>query len=221
MNGGQDLGGMQGFGPVTEEPNEPNFHADWESRAMAMVVALGALGQWNIDQSRHARESLNPADYLTFPYYKIWVEGIEALMLKRDLVKTEELATGKQVASPPPDLPPALPKDKVWNALHALGGAADRPKTSKPAFALGDTIKTIADHPAGHTRLPRYGRGKTGTITKILGHHVFPDSAGNDLGEDPKWLYQVRFSAKELWGKDANPKDSVTLDLWEPHCVKT
>ncbi|MEM9677531.1 MAG: nitrile hydratase subunit beta, partial [Pseudomonadota bacterium] len=94
MNGGQDLGGMQGFGPVREEPNEPNFHADWESRAMAMVVALGALGQWNIDQSRHARESLNPADYLTFPYYKIWVDGVEALMLKRDLLTPEELATG-------------------------------------------------------------------------------------------------------------------------------
>ncbi|MEM1037907.1 MAG: nitrile hydratase subunit beta [Pseudomonadota bacterium] len=221
MNGGQDLGGMQGFGPVTEEPNEPKFHADWESRAMAMVVALGALGQWNIDQSRHARESLNPADYLTFPYYQIWVEGVQALMLKRHLIQPEELTSGNQVAPPPSGLPAALPKDKVWDALHALGGAADRPAQTQPSFAVGDTIKTIADHPTGHTRLPRYARAKTGTISKVLGHHVFPDSAGNDLGDDPKWLYQVCFTANELWGNSANPRDNVTLDLWEPHCVKT
>jgi len=220
VNGGQDLGGMQGFGAVIEEANEPNFHAEWEGRAMAMVVALGALGQWNIDQSRHARESLNPADYLAFPYYRIWIEGVEKLLLDRGLITPDELPTGQQAQSPPDGLNPPLPPQKVWDALHALGGAADRPAQSQPVFQAGDTVRTINIHPNGHTRLPRYARGKTGTITKVLGHHVFPDSAGNNFGDDPKWLYQVTFTAQELWGQDAHPGDRVTLDLWEPHFVE-
>ncbi|MEL6947145.1 MAG: nitrile hydratase subunit beta [Pseudomonadota bacterium] len=224
MNGGQDLGGMQGFGPVIEESNEPYFHADWEARAMAMVVALGALGQWNIDQSRYARESLNPTDYLSFPYYRIWIEGVEKLLLSRKLISEAELQAGASIdtadAAPSSALPPALAPEKVWDALHALGGRADRPPNGaqfEPAFKVGQTVRTINKNPVGHTRLPRYARGKEGVIAQVLGHHVFPDSAGNDLGDDPKWLYQVRFTAQELWGEQAHPKDTVTLDLWEPH----
>ncbi|MFD0915325.1 nitrile hydratase subunit beta [Pseudahrensia aquimaris] len=218
MNGGQDLGGMQGFGPVVEEINEPQYHADWEARAMAIVVALGACGQWNIDQSRHARETLPPADYLSFPYYRIWFEGVQKLMLERGMIHAEEL-DGK-LRHQPIAVKGRLEKEDVWTALHALGGAAERPADSKPAFAQGDAVTTININPTTHTRLPRYARGKTGTITKVLGHHVFPDSAGNGLGDDPKWLYQVRFSAQELWGEQANPRDCVTLDLWEPHFVR-
>lgn len=216
MNGGADLGGMQGFGPVVEEDNEPQYHADWEPRVMGMVVALGACGQWNIDLSRHARESLPPADYMRFPYYKIWTEGIEKLMLERGMVTKDELANGKmQIA--PVKIRGTLHPDKVWDSLHSLAGAASREEKGQPAFAVGDTVRTINTHPAGHTRLPRYARGRSGVISKVLGFHVFPDSSGNDKGDDPHWLYQVRFTAQELWGKDRNPRDSVTLDLWEPH----
>lgn len=215
MNGGQDLGGQHGFGPVEEEPGEPNFHAEWEARVMAMVVALGASGQWNIDQSRHARESLPPADYLRFPYYRIWLEGVQKLMLERGMVTQDELADGRQHETAVP-VRNVLSRDDVAAVLKA-GGPADRPARSKPRLAVGDTVRTINDHPTGHTRLPRYARAKKGEISAIIGCHVFADSSGNGRGEDPQWLYRVRFTARELWGPSAPARDGVTLDLWEPH----
>ena len=219
MNGGADLGGMQGFGPVVEEQNEPHFHADWESRVMGMVVALGACGQWNIDQSRLARESLPPADYLSFSYYHIWLEGVQKLLLSREMLTAEELKSGK-LSLPPIEVRGTLKPEAVWDGLHSLAGAADRPEERPAAFEVGQTVRTINQHPEGHTRLPRYARGHNGKVTKVLGFHVFPDSSGNDQGADPQWLYQVEFTAQELWGPDKNPNDVVTLDLWEPHLVK-
>ena len=221
MNGGQDLGGMQGFGPVVPEPGKidydiDNYHADWEPRIMGMVVAMGACGQWNIDISRHARESISPADYVTFPYYKIWAEGLSKLLLERGMATREELASG-QLHVPPSPIKACLHKDDVWIALHSLSGTANRPESRKPIHRVGDTVRTINTHPTGHTRLPRYARGRLGKVTKVLGFHVFPDSAGNGKDDDPQWLYQVQFTAQELWGEDKNPRDTVTLDLWEPH----
>ena len=218
MNGGADLGGMQGFGPVVEESDEPLFHADWEGRAMGIVVALGACGKWNIDQSRHARETLPPADYLRFSYYRIWTEGVEKLLVSNGMITASELQSGVAETEPAP-VKAKLTSDKVWHGLHSLSGSANRPQQGEPVFELGQTVRCINSHPEGHTRLPRYARGHRGTISKVLGFHVFPDSSGNGLGEDPHWLYQVRFSACELWGPDKNPNDSVTLDLWEPYLV--
>lgn len=218
MNGGADLGGMQGFGPVKEEPDEPNFHAEWEARSMALVVALGACGKWNIDQSRHARESLPPADYLRFPYYRIWIEGVEKLLLEKGMITSLELQQGK-CSTDPVAVRGRLEANQVWQALHSLTGAADRTEDKTPRFSVGQAVETINSHPVGHTRLPRYARGRNGVISKMLGYHVFPDKSGNGLGDNPEWLYQVRFAAQELWGAQANPRDHVTLDLWEPHFV--
>ncbi len=216
MNGGADLGGMQGFGPVVDVQDEPHYHADWEARVMAMVVALGACEQWNIDQSRHARESLSPVDYLSFPYYRIWFEAACKLMLDRGMVTELELASGESDIAAIA-VPRIMEAAKVWDMIHSLAGAADRPATGEPAFSVGDAVCTINAHPAGHTRLPRYARGKTGTIEAVIGHHVYPDVSGNDGGDVAEWLYRVRFSARELWGEQANPNDSVTVDLWQPH----
>lgn len=220
MNGGQDLGGLQGFGPVVPVPGQPdydteNYHAAWEPRAMAMVVAIGACGQWNIDQSRHARENRPAGEYITSPYYKIWTEGLSTLLLERGMVTEDELKKGK-LTLPPIQVKGCLSKEAVWSALHSLAGAADRTPTAEPKFAVGDEIATKNINPRGHTRLPRYARAKSGIITKVLGCHAFPDktSKGNEIAH---WLYQTRFSAQELWGEEANPADSVTLDLWEPY----
>ncbi len=219
MNGGADLGGMQGFGPVVEEDDEPHFHADWEARAMGIVVALGACGKWNIDQSRHSRETLPPADYLRFPYYRIWIEAVEKMLVSRGMITEEELKSGRLQVDPV-EVRGTLAPGAVWQAIHSLAGAADRQEKDLPLFEADDQVRTLNEHPEGHTRLPRYARGHIGAVVKVLGFHVFPDSSGNDLGDDPRWLYQVRFSAQELWGPGKNPKDSVTLDLWEPHLVK-
>ena len=86
MNGAQDLGGMMGFGPVSPEPDEPAFHAEWEKRALAVTLACGGLGEWNIDMSRHARETLPPPEYLTSSYYEIWTKGLLKLLAARGLV---------------------------------------------------------------------------------------------------------------------------------------
>lgn len=215
MNGGADLGGMMGFGPVIEEANEPNFHDQWESRVLGTVVAIGACGQWNLDQSRFARESLPPADYMRFPYYRIWLEALQKLMLERKMITTDELTAGRAALAPVP-IKATLRPENVEAALNA-GGPCNRPERGKPIFSPGDQVRTVNMHPESHTRLPRYARSKSGTISKVLGFHVFPDSNARGEGENPQWLYQVKFSARELWGKDKNPRDSVTLDLWEPY----
>ena len=215
MNGGADLGGMHGFGPVAPEPDEPLFHAPWEARVMAMVVGTGRMGRWNLDQSRSARESLPPPRYQSLPYYAIWLEAFERLLLERGMVTADELAAGEQQTPPPPALPPALAANEV-DAFLRRGGPVDRPASSEPVFAPGDAVRTLNIHPRTHTRLPRYARGRDGEVVRVLGHHVFPDTnAAGD--ENPQWLYQVRFPARELWGPQADPLDTVTLDLWEPY----
>ncbi|WP_323804384.1 nitrile hydratase subunit beta [Sulfitobacter litoralis] len=215
MNGGADLGGMMGFGPVAPETDEPLFHAPWEARALGMVVALGACGQWNIDASRFAREDTHPGDYTGTPYYAIWLKAATRLMLEKDMITQDEIAQGVPLIAAAP-IKRRLAAEDV-DAMLSAGGPADRPEQGEPAFAVGDQIRTINDHPTTHTRMARYARDKVGTITKVHGFHVFPDSNAQGQGEDPQWLYQVAFSARTLWGAQGREGDSVTLDLWEPY----
>ncbi|PHK92910.1 nitrile hydratase subunit beta [Pseudoroseomonas rhizosphaerae] len=214
MNGAQDLGGMMGFGPVRPEPEAVRFHAGWEKRALAVTLAAGALGQWNIDASRHARESLPPGEYLTSGYYEIWIKGLEKLLLERGLVTAEELRDGR-MREAGPALPP-LRAEAVWPVL-ARGSPYDRPATAPPRFAAGDAVRTRNVNPAGHTRLPRYARGRSGVIERVHGVFVFPDSHAHGQGEAPQWLYTVRFTAAELWGEGADPMLTVSVDAWESY----
>lgn len=215
MNGLHDMGGMQHYGPVQLEAHEPLFHAPWEPRAMALTVAMGATGQWNIDQSRSARESLPPREYLNSSYYEIWVRALERLMLARGLVTPDELAQGRPLAAPA--ALKRLQRDAVDAAL-ARGTPADRPAHTPPAFAVGDRVRLINMQPTGHTRLPRYVRGHVGTIGIVHGVHVFPDThATQQPADEGHWLYTVRFEARELWGPQADPTVSVSVDAWEPY----
>lgn len=216
MNGAQDLGGMMGFGPVRPEPEGELFHAAWERRALAVTLAAGALGQWNIDASRHARETLPPGEYLTSSYYEIWIKGLEKLLLQRGLVSEEELASG-QARQPGPALP-ALRAEQVAPVL-ARGTQYDRPATAPARFAVGDAVRTRHFNPAHHTRLPRYARGRQGVVDKVHGVFVFPDSHAHGQGEAPQWLYTIRFTAAELWGEGADPTLTVSIDAWESYLV--
>jgi nitrile hydratase subunit beta len=215
MNGAQDLGGMMGFGPVEPEDDEPVFHAEWERRAFALTLAMGATGTWNLDASRHARESLDPARYLSSTYYQIWLAGLARLLREAELVTPEELATGR-TAAPPAPLKRVLAAADVDRAL-AAGAPTDREPAAPACFRVGDIVRARNMHPFGHTRLPRYVRGRIGEIARVNGAHVFPDSHAHGLGEDPQWLYTVRFTARELWGEDRNATDAVHADLWEPY----
>jgi nitrile hydratase beta subunit len=215
MNGAHDMGGVHGFGAVLPEPDEPAFHADWERRVLALTLAMGATGQWTLDAARFARENRPPADYLSKSYYQIWLAGLEQLLVERGLVAPAELATGRS-------LWPAKAVKRTLAArdttgLLKRGGPTNREAPRPARFQVGDQVRAKNMHPVTHTRLPRYVRGHTGTITCVHGCHVFPDSNARGDGEDPQWLYTVSFPGRELWGADADPTVTVSVDAFEPY----
>jgi len=212
MNGAHDMGGSQAFGPVVPEADEPPFHHEWERRVFALTLAMGASGAWNLDQSRAARESLPPAQYLASSYYTIWLEGLCRLMLERGLVTPDELRDGRVHA--PGRALRVLARDAVASRL-AHGASTERTVTTAPRFAVGDPVRTRDMHPPSHTRLPRYCRGRHGTIAAVHGAHVFADAHARG-SEDPQWLYTVRFEGRELWGADTTAA-CVHVDCFEPY----
>ena len=215
MNGPHDMGGMQCYGPVVPEQDEPIFHGDWEKRALAMTVGMGFAGQWNLDISRHARESLPPDFYLTKSYYQIWIAGLQNLMLERGMVTQKELETGK-LEEPGIEVKRVVKPDEMPAAL-AAGGPVDRDPKDDPGFAIGDHVRTLNINPQGHTRLPRYARDCEGRIARIHGCHVYPDSNAKREGENPQWLYSVEFEAQKLFGPEAEEGNAVMIDCWEPY----
>lgn len=214
MNGVHDMGGMENFGPVIPEPDEPLFHEPWERRVFAATLAMGATGEWNLDQSRAARESLAPAHYLASGYYRIWLDGLCNLLLERGLVTSEELRDGR-LREPAPRVLNVLSAGYVAAAL-ARGSPTERPIPGPARFSFGDAIRTRTMHPASHTRLPRYCRDKPGRIVFVHGAHVFPDANAKGAGEQPQWLYTVRFEGRDLWGADTTAA-SVHVDCWESY----
>jgi nitrile hydratase len=214
MNGVHDMGGMQGFGPVVPEIDEPCFHAAWEKRALALTLAMGGTGSWNLDQTRAARESLPPAQYLAGSYYQIWLAGLTRLMLERGLVTPDEIAEGR-MREPGANVPGVLAAGRVASAL-AAGSPTARTPGGAARFAIGDAVRARNIHPPSHTRLPRYCRGRSGRIVALHGAHVFPDANARGEGERPQWLYTVRFDARELWGSDTSAS-AIHVDCWEAY----
>ena len=215
MNGGQDLGGTHGHGPVEPEPNEPVFHAEWEKRAFALTLAMGMPGGWNIDQSRFARENRNPGEYLSMSYYQIWFAALETMLKERALVSDDEIDAGHAVGKPKP-VKRVLSPDDVLKVLHR-GGPTERETNTAARFKPGDAVRAKNINPHTHTRLPRYVRGHAGVIERVIGCHVFPDSNATGAGENPQWLYTVVFDGSELWGADGDPTNKVSVDAWEPY----
>jgi nitrile hydratase len=214
MNGVHDLGGMHGFGPVEIENNEPVFHDEWEKRAFALTLACGFLGRWNIDMGRYAREQMPPAEYLATSYYEHWFFGLEKLLVEQGLVSAQELVTGRAAvrAAEPQAVVAAEVATRLRNRRHARVDAEVTPK-----FRMGDSVVARNLNPAGHTRLPRYARGRHGVIARDHGVFVFADTHAMNRDKKPQHCYSVRFAARELWGADAPAHDSVYLDLWDDH----
>lgn len=212
MNGPHDLGGEMGFGPVVPEPDEPWFHAEWEGRALGIVLACGALGRWTLDESRHARETLPPAVYYGVTYYEIWVRALLVLLQRHGLVTAQELASG--TATPAEADPRQLKAANVATAL-ARGGPTDRPIDTPARFAPGDRVRARHRHPQTHTRLPRYLTGHHGVIETDRGGYVLPDTNAHGQGEQPQRVYTVVFDGSEVWGESAEPGLTISADLWE------
>lgn len=215
MNGIHDMGGMHGMGPITEEKNEPVFHQEWEGRMFAINRAMGAWRKWNLDASRHSRELIPPAEYLRMSYYERWLAGTVDLIVQSGLATRAEIETGMPAAGSVKAVP-ALSVDNAVT-LVAKGVPANRDVKVAARFQVGQRVRARNINPVGHTRLPRYVRGKLGTIERDHGVFVFPDTNAHFRGEKPQHVYSVRFAARDLWGEQAAPRDSVYVDAWDDY----
>jgi nitrile hydratase beta subunit len=213
MNGPHDLGGQHGMGPVAPEKDEPIFHAEWEKRALGITLSCGAFGAWTIDESRHARENLPPATYLSASYYEVWTRALETLLQRHGFVSATELSAGKMMNKGAE--PTRILKADMVPAVLAKGAPCDRPLDVPAEFSVGDLVRTKNFNPETHTRLPRYARAKRGTVEAVQGSYVFPDDNAHGKGENPQWVYTVVFDAAEIWGEGADPSLTVSIDAWE------
>lgn len=212
MNGVHDLGGMHGFGPVEREEHEPLFHAEWEAR----VHAITAQGYFTIDAHRHGVEQIAPAEYLRASYYERWLASTEHNLIQQGLISADELEARVASLLQHPDAEPAHASGAPPSA-RASHVPPESPPSPAPRFAAGEAVVTRNIHPVGHTRLPRYARGKQGVIHRAYWPQTFPDTNAHGLGEQPQMVYSVRFAGRELWGDSAEPGQFLYLDLWDSY----
>ena len=213
MNSTHDLGGMHGYGPIDRSQQE-NFAEPWERTVFALTLACGMLGKWNLDESRFARERMDPGDYLKSSYYEHWLHGLELLLREKGLVSENEFASGMS-EGPADSL--AIPAGRMA-ALLERGGSTAMDSADAPVRRIGDPVRVRTFNPKTHTRAPRYIRGKRGVIAACHGAHVFPDSHAVDAGRIPACLYNVRFEAEEIWGVGyAQGNSPVHVDVFEPY----
>jgi nitrile hydratase len=208
------MGGVHGLGPVPIEKDEPAFHEPWEGRVYALTRAMRAWRKWNLDADRHALEVMPPIDYLRMSYYERWLTRLEAHVVKYGFVTEQELREGKAAGGA--RATPALTMATAFRFLsRGIPPSADA--NVRPLFRVGQRVRARNIHPTGHTRLPRYARGKVGSIVRDHGVYTFPDTNAHGLGEKRQHVYAVRFMARELWGPSASPRDSVHLDMWDDY----
>jgi len=225
VNGAHDLGGLDGLGPVVVENDEPVFHLEWEKAAFAMFSMPFRAGFFGVDQFRYGIEQMHPAEYLASRYYEHWMHTVEHYGEKAGVLDPAEIERRTQHYLEHPDEPLPQRGDPdllaFVNGVVKTGAPAGRPSDAAPKFAVGDRVRVIDDSPLDHTRKARYIRGKTGVIELAHGTFIYPDSAGNGRGEDPKHVYTVKFDSTHLWGPEAgDPNASVYFDVWEPYIEK-
>jgi nitrile hydratase len=218
MNGVHDLGGMHGFGPIVREEEEPAFHQAWEGRVFGMTLALSLRRGHRL---RYTIESMDPVHYLTSSYYERWLVALETGAVEAGIVTREELAdraaffrdhvdAGVPRHEDPGKIDGVLARLHEPQPPHQPGGTA-------PRFKVGDAVRARNVHPLGYTRLPRYVRGRRGTIARLYGIHEFPDTAAEGIETPPQAVYSVRFAARELWGESGEQRSDVYLDLWDSY----
>jgi nitrile hydratase len=208
VDGVHDLGGMQDFGEILLDADEPVFHCAWEERVFGLVAALSAQQLYSVNTFRHAIERMEPAHYLTSPYFEHWLTGVATLLVERGVIERDSLQEHARGAFPlarPEHAPRRPPLDR-----GTAGGRSSR-------FAPGDRVRVREMHPRGHTRCPRYVRGKRGLVERCEGEFVLPDAEAHGEHPPSEQTYCVRFEATELWGTEAEPRASVSVDLWDSY----
>lgn len=216
MNSVHDLGGMHGLGPVIRELDEPVFHADWEKRVFAINLALARRVR-NIDAFRHAIERMPPAGYLSVSYYEKWLYAMETLLVESGLASRQELANGHASSPAPKQATGSLSDGDRDDSFDPAAVKLRFDKSIKARFKAGDRVVARNINPAGHTRLPRYARGRRGVVRYDQGVFAFPDTRAHGLGAKPQHVYTVAFESKELWGEGRRGRTSVYLDCWEDY----
>ncbi len=217
MNGVHDMGGMDGMGPIEAEPNEPVFHEPWEGRVLALTFRIDPWGRGrNWGSGRFELESIPAADYLRMSYYERWFTRLVDRLLRSNLVTPAELESGE--ADPDQERPSLLPE-----STGAAPGSARLDVEVSSRFRPEQPVRARNLHPQGHIRLPRYTRGKRGTVVRDHGVFALQDTDvnGQRLGARPQHVYTVRFRARELWGDRASARDTVFVDLWEDYLEPT
>lgn len=216
MKGGHDLGGQKEMGPINPEPEsqEPVFHTEWERRVFGLTLAAGMLGKWNIDESRHARERQDPLTYVENSYYENWLEGLERLLLEKDLVSIKELGQAAKFSAKGTESVSA-PDPEIAQKILSSGAPSMMETDSEPLFRIGVSVLVRVSEAAGHTRAPKYAQGVIGTVVAQLGCHSFPDSNAQGVHEG-KFLYRVAFRGVDLWNHSSTQTE-VLIDLWEPY----
>ena len=209
MNGIHDMGGMHGFGRVEVEPDEPVFHERWEGRVFGMIQSLG---RGNIDAGRHSIECLDPISYLQNGYYGRWLAALESGLENAGVLSAAEIDARMSSGAPP--APVASPRPSSW---QPVASGYVREVDAAPRFRAGERVVTRNHQPEGHTRLPAYGRCRSGVVVRVHPAMVFPDDHARGRGENPQYLYTVRFAAEELWGDAAERNSVVHIDLFEPY----
>ena len=219
MDGIHDMGGMHGFGPVVAEENMDEKHAEWHSRTRALLRVARSHGAINLDEFRHGIERLPPADYLASSYYERWLKSIECLLVEKGVVTPDEVSERMALLRDRPDaVPSESPRPVVADAGQVVPGIPTMPPLkTEPGFREVESVIARNMHPVGHTRLPRYVRGKRGTIHRFQGIHVLPDAHAHGRGEQAQPLYSVRFETGELWSVSAESHEAVYIDLWESY----
>ena len=162
------------------------------------------------DEFRHAIERLDPAVYLSTTYYERWLAGLERLFVEKGMITQEEMTAVLDGWKPQPGFAPA----RAGESDRRLGDDG-----AGPRYALGDRVRVRNTNPVGHTRMPRYVRGRRGVIDRFLGAQVLPDDLVLGRGGRRRPVYAVRFAARDLWGEQAPPRDTVVIDLWEDYLV--
>ncbi len=225
MDGIHDLGGVEGYGPVPYVPEErARVGQRWEGVAGAALFALLRSGKTNLDAHRHRIERLDPERYLPITYWGRWLAAVEVAAVEQRIL--EPVAVDERLrtlghrpdhSAAPPRLHPVAALESTTNEPGFIRSVDDPPR-----FAVGDAVRTL-DHPPlrGHTRLPRYARGRRGRIARVYPAFTFPDTTAHGRGEDPCYVYAVAFDATELWGPDADPGQRCHLDVFEPYLLPT
>lgn len=218
MNSIHDMGGMHGFGEIPYEENEPVFHAPWEGRvyAMAMYTPKGVPGGF-----RYMIEKMEPTAYLAASYYEKWMHArTQGLIESGDITQTEldeKIAYFRENSEARP--PVVNDPERVAKALKSMYKTLppDPAQPDPPKFKIGDEIRAKNMHPIGHTRLPRYCRGKAGIIDFVYDYWRVDDTppAGEDHAIEP--LYRIKFEAKTLWGEEAEPNQVLYIDMFESY----